>query len=87
MSYSRDDSRWPYTYAYDWLRMSGMFKDRADGPAWFRDKAEALSVEVQTLHEKAADECIAYYNAIEQVENERKDRHAWWSLLDRYFQE
>jgi hypothetical protein len=87
MRYSREDSRWPYTYAYDWMRMAGMFEARADGPEWFRDKAKALSIDVRKLQEKAADEYIAYYNAIEQVEDDRNDKVAWWSGLESYAKE
>ena len=81
MRYSREDSRWPYTYAYDWMRMAGMFEDRADGPEWFRQRAEVLGIDVRSLQEKAADEYIAYHNAVEQLEASRGDIVSWWAQI------
>jgi hypothetical protein len=37
----RDSSRYPYTYACDWLRMKGKAKSRSEAAQLYSDEAEA----------------------------------------------
>lgn len=84
MRYTKDSPRYPFTYAYDWLRGAGLFEARADGPAWVRIAAKSLGVDVEVLQTKAADEYIAYWNEIERLDEERLEKLRWWSNLNQY---
>jgi hypothetical protein len=82
--YSKDNpTRYPYTFAYDWLREAGLAESRADAAGYVRKRAEELGLDAQTLIVKAADEYITYWSKHEEAEQLKRDKFMEWDKLFR----
>lgn len=82
--YSKDNpTRYPYTFAYDWLREAGLAESRADAAKFVRERAEELGLDAEDLIVKAADEYIAYWSAQEEAEQVKRDTLMGWNKLFR----
>ena len=60
---SRDSTRYPYTYACDWLRMLGLADSRSEAARLYKDEGEAI---------KLAEKYI-YYNVFLTLADEYKE--------------
>lgn len=65
----KQSPRYPYTYAYDWFRMAGVAESRADAAGLFRGS----DLDKEAIVRKAADEYIAYYVGVEELERQKDE--------------
>ena len=80
MKYSRSDKRFPFTYAYDWLRMAGVANSRADAAEWVRSVTNS-PLERDVLIERAAGEYIDYGNKIQQADDTKDSQFGHYAAL------
>jgi len=74
----RQSSRFPYTYAADWVRMAGLAESRAEASQWRQRAAEEMGKDDAALAEELALEYIAHYVTEEKM---RKDAEAKFARL------
>jgi len=61
---SENDSRFPYTYSADWVRMCGLAESRSDAALWAKNHAEKRGIDVEKVKRDSARMYIQYHNAI-----------------------
>lgn len=72
-------NRYPYTFAYDWIKTAGLAESRGDAASWFRNKFPVDADRLSNI-EKAADEYIDHYNKVNDLEAfKEKTLSAWKS--------
>lgn len=78
MTYSTSEARYPYTYAYDWLRQAGVAESRADAADWVRRVCEATGQTKEDICVKAAGEYMHYWNAVTDLDIEKSEQFSGW---------
>lgn len=79
--FTKDHSRYPYTFAYDWMRQAGVAGSRADAAEWAVRAAKAVGVDVKEFIERAADEYIEYWKKHEEAEALAREKLGYYANI------
>lgn len=71
------NTRYPYTYAYDWVREAGLAESRGDAAFWCKHEAIRRGVEKDYLCRILADQYVKYYEML-QIANDFKTEAFKW---------
>lgn len=65
---SKNDSRYPYTYSADWIRLCGLAESRSDAAEWAKLYCAKHGIDLESFKASCADQYISYFNDLNAVE-------------------
>ena len=83
MSDMKESPRYPFTYAYDWLRSAGVATSRADAASWASSAAEAMGITKEQLVERAASEYVAYWGSVADLDLKKIKELEFWASIPK----
>jgi hypothetical protein len=70
--YTKENSRYPFTFACDFVRMAGLAHSRADASILLGKLADFVGLEHREMAEKVANQYIDYYAGLHELETKKE---------------
>lgn len=80
---SKEDSRYPYTYACDWLRMAGLAKSRSDASEVISKLATWRKIPREDQAKEIAGQYVRHFEERERLDDEKASMLDHWRHMAR----
>jgi hypothetical protein len=77
--YNKSSTRYPYTFAADWICQAGLAANRSEASQWLEGVAEQRGVTHEEVCREAADQMISYHGRIAALKGQALGQYEEWA--------